>query len=32
LISKEIPMENAIDAIQMIGNRGVIGKVVLVNK
>ena len=32
LISKEIPMENAVDAIQMIGNRGVIGKVVLVNK
>lgn len=32
LISKEIPMENAVDAIKMIGNRGVIGKVVLVNK
>ena len=32
LISKEVPMENAVDAIKMIGNRGVIGKVVLVNK
>ena len=32
LISKEIPMENAVDAIKMIGNRGVIGKIVLVNK
>ena len=32
LISKEVPMENAVEAIKMIGNRGVIGKVVLVNK
>ena len=32
LISKEIPMEQATEAIKMIGNRGVIGKVVLVNK
>jgi len=32
LISKEVPMEDAVDAIKMIGNRGVIGKVVLVNK
>ena len=32
LISKEIPMEHAIDAIKLIGSRGVIGKVVLVNK
>ena len=32
LISKEMPMENAVEAIKMIGNRGVIGKVVLVNK
>ena len=31
LISKEIPMENAVEAIQMIGSRGVVGKVVLVN-
>ena len=31
LISKEIPMENAVEAIQMIGIRGVVGKVVLVN-
>ena len=31
LISKEIPMENAVEAIQMIGSRGVGGKVVLVN-
>ena len=31
LISKEIPMENAVEAIQMIGSRGVMGKVVLVN-
>ena len=32
LISKEIPMEHAIDAIKLIGSRGVVGKVVLVNK
>ena len=32
LISKEVPMEDAVEAIKMIGNRGVIGKVVLVNK
>ena len=31
LISKEISMENAVEAIQMIGSRGVVGKVVLVN-
>ena len=31
LISKEVPMENAVEAIQMIGSRGVVGKVVLVN-
>ena len=31
LISKEIPMENAVEAIQMIGSRGVVGKVVLIN-
>ena len=31
LISKEIPMENAVEAIQMIGSRGLVGKVVLVN-
>ena len=31
LISKEIPMKNAVEAIQMIGSRGVVGKVVLVN-
>ena len=31
LISKEIPMENAVEAIQMIGSRGVVGKDVLVN-
>ena len=31
LVSKEIPMENAVEAIQMIGSRGVVGKVVLVN-
>ena len=31
LISKEIPMENAVEALQMIGSRGVVGKVVLVN-
>ena len=31
LISKTFPMHNAIDAISMIGNRGVIGKVVLLN-
>ena len=31
LISKTYPMQNAIDAISMIGNRGVIGKVVLLN-
>ena len=32
LISKEVPMEQATEAIKMIGNRGVIGKIVLVNK
>jgi len=32
LISKEVPMENAVEAIKLIGNRGVIGKVVLVNQ
>ena len=32
LISKKIPMEDAIEAINLIGSRGVIGKVVLVNK
>lgn len=32
LISKEVPMENAVEAIKIIGNRGVIGKIVLVNK
>ena len=31
LISKEIPMENAVEAIKLIGSRGVVGKVVLVN-
>ena len=31
LISKTYPMQKAIDAISMIGNRGVIGKVVLLN-
>ena len=31
LISEEIPMEDAVEAIQMIGSRGVVGKVVLVN-
>jgi NADPH2:quinone reductase len=32
LISKKIPMEDAIEAINLIGSRGVVGKVVLVNK
>ena len=32
LISKEVPMEQATEAIKMIGNRGVVGKIVLVNK
>ena len=31
LISKEVPMANAVEAIKLIGSRGVIGKVVLVN-
>ena len=31
LISQTIPMKDAISAINMIGNRGVTGKVVLVN-
>ena len=31
LISKEVPMENAVEAIKLIGSRGVVGKVVLVN-
>mgnify|MGYP005686168685 FL=1 len=31
LISKTFPMEKAVDAIQMIGNRKVMGKVVLIN-
>ena len=32
LISKKIPMEDAIEAINLIGSRGVIGKVVLVKQ
>ena len=32
LISKKIPMVDAIEAINLIGSRGVVGKVVLVNK
>ena len=32
LISKKIPMKDAIEAINLIGSRGVVGKVVLVNK
>ena len=31
LISKKIPMEDAVEAISLIGSRGVVGKVVLVN-
>ena len=31
LISKEVPMANAVEAIKLIGSRGVIGKVVLIN-
>ena len=31
LISETFPMEKAVDAIQMIGNRKVMGKVVLIN-
>ena len=31
LISQTIPMKDAISAINLIGNRGVTGKVVLVN-
>ena len=31
LISKKIPMEQAKEAINLIGSRGVVGKVVLVN-
>ena len=31
LISKKIPMEDAIEAISLIGSRGVVGKVVLIN-
>ena len=32
LVSKTFPMERAVEAINLIGNRGVIGKVVLTNK
>lgn len=32
LISKKIPMSEAVDAIKLIGSRGVVGKVVLINK
>ena len=32
LISETFPMEKAVDAIQMIGNRKVMGKVVLINE
>ena len=32
LVSKTFPMERAVEAIKLIGNRGVIGKVVLTNK
>ena len=32
LISKKIPMSEAVEAIKLIGSRGVIGKVVLINK
>ena len=31
LISKTFPMDRAVEAIQMIGNRKVMGKVVLIN-
>ena len=31
LISKKIPMEDAVEAISLIGSRGVVGKVVLIN-
>ena len=32
LISKKIPMSEAVEAIKLIGSRGVVGKVVLINK
>ena len=32
LVSKTFPMERAVEAINLIGNRGVIGKVVLTNE
>ncbi len=32
LISKKIPMSEAVEAIKLIGSRGVVGKVVLLNK
>ena len=32
LISKKIPMSEAVEAIELIGSRGVVGKVVLINK
>lgn len=32
LISKKIPMSEAVEAIRLIGSRGVVGKVVLINK
>ena len=31
VVSKTFPMERAVEAINLIGNRGVIGKVVLTN-